>query len=126
MFQAPHLPMGCGIIAEGFAAARALRSRTALTGVRGEMRARDPVATAAREADKWGFQPPGGESYAMLSERVAGWVESIDRPTLAVTHGGVARVLLGLIAGISQTELPMKNIVQGRALLFEGEKARWI
>lgn len=91
-----------------------------------EMRARDPVACDAREADKWGFQPPGGESYAMLSERVAGWVESLDRPTLAVTHGGVARVLLGLLAGLSQAELPMKNIVQGRALLFEGDTARWI
>jgi broad specificity phosphatase PhoE len=91
-----------------------------------EMQARDPVSCDARLRDKWGFCPPGGESYAMLSDRVEGWMKRLKGPTLAVTHGGVARVLLGLIAGMSQAELPMKNIVQGRALLFEGEKARWI
>ena len=91
-----------------------------------EMRARDPASCDAREADKWGFCPPGGESYAMLSVRIAGWVESLKGPTIAVTHGGVARVLMGLVAGLSQAELPMKDIVQGRALLFENEKARWI
>lgn len=91
-----------------------------------EMQARDPVSCDARQRDKWGFCPPGGESYAMLSDRIEGWMKSLKGPTLAVTHGGVARVLLGLVAGMSQAELPMKNIVQGRALLFEGEKARWI
>src|SRR5690606_1761098 len=91
-----------------------------------EMRLRDPVATAAREADKWAFQPPGGESYAMLSDRVAGWLAELDAPTVAVTHGGVARVLLGLVTGMPQAELPMKDIVQGRALLFEGDKVRWV
>jgi broad specificity phosphatase PhoE len=91
-----------------------------------EMRARDAAASAAREADKWGYQPPGGESYAMLSERIAGWLADLKQPTLAVTHGGVARVLLGLVAGVAQEELPRRDIVQGRALLFTGEKARWI
>ena len=91
-----------------------------------EMQARDPVSCDARQRDKWGFCPPGGESYAMLSDRVEGWMNDLKGPTLAVTHGGVARVLLGLIAGMSQAELPLKNIVQGRALLFEGDKARWI
>jgi probable phosphoglycerate mutase len=42
-----------------------------------EIRARDPAAVAARRADKWGFAPPGGESYAMLAERVRGWLDSL-------------------------------------------------
>jgi broad specificity phosphatase PhoE len=62
----------------------------------------------------------------MLSERIAGWLADLKQPTLAVTHGGVARVLLGLVAGVAQEELPRRDIVQGRALLFTGEKARWI
>lgn len=91
-----------------------------------EMQARDAEGCAAREEDKWGFCPPRGESYAMLSLRIAGWLADVRKPTLAVTHGGVARVLMGLIAGISHAELPMQDIVQGRALLFEHGKARWI
>lgn len=91
-----------------------------------EMRERDPVSCDAREADKWGFQPPGGESYAMLTERIAGWLETLEGPTLAVTHGGVARVLMGLLAGMDQNDLPMKNIVQGRALYFANGSARWV
>ena len=91
-----------------------------------EMKQREPEACAARTADKWGYCPPGGESYAMLSDRIAGWLAEVKEPTVAVTHGGVARVLLGLLAGMSHTELPMKNIVQGRALMFEGGKARWV
>ncbi len=91
-----------------------------------EMVKRDPASCSAREADKWGYCPPGGESYAMLSTRVAGWLTGLTGPTLAVTHGGVARVLLGLIDGVPQKELPLRDIKQGRALLFTDDKARWI
>lgn len=91
-----------------------------------EMMAKDPVGCTAREADKWGFCPPEGESYAMLSVRIGGWLSELKAPTLAVTHGGVARVLLGLIAGVPQKELPLRDIKQGRALLFENGEARWI
>lgn len=91
-----------------------------------EMVKRDPQSCAAREADKWGYRPPGGESYAMLSTRIASWLADMNEPTLAVTHGGVARVLLGLIAGVAQKELPLRDIKQGRALLFTDGAARWI
>jgi probable phosphoglycerate mutase len=91
-----------------------------------EMRLRDAAACDARQADKWGYCPPGGESYSMLSDRIAGWLKDVNGPTLAVTHGGVARVLLGLLAGVGEADLPLKDITQGRALLFDGEKARWI
>jgi probable phosphoglycerate mutase len=91
-----------------------------------EIRARDPEGAAARSADKWGFVPPNGESYAMLSERVAGWLAGIDRPTVAVSHGGVARVLIGLLAGVAQVELPLLEITQGRVLVFEAGAHRWV
>jgi broad specificity phosphatase PhoE len=91
-----------------------------------EMTERDPHGSAAREADKWAYCPPGGESYAMLTVRIAGWLAELKEPTLAVTHGGVARVLLGLVAGVSPKDLPLRDITQGRALLFENGEARWI
>ena len=42
-----------------------------------ELPAIDPEGFAAREADKWGWQPRGGESYRMLSERVALWLGEV-------------------------------------------------
>ena len=44
-----------------------------------ELPAKDPEGFAAREADRWGWQPRGGESYRALSERVARWLGEIDR-----------------------------------------------
>jgi broad specificity phosphatase PhoE len=56
-----------------------------------ELRVRDPKGVAARRADKWGFIPPGGESYAMLVERLRPWLAALDGDILVVAHGGVAR-----------------------------------
>ena len=61
---------------------------------------KDPQGFAAREADKWGWQPRGGESYRTLSERVAGWLGEIERDVVVAAHGGVMRVLRGLSAGL--------------------------
>lgn len=91
-----------------------------------EVRDHDPVGAAGREADKWAFVPPGGENYAMLAERIAGWLGTIERPTLAVTHGGVARVLLGLLCGMNSADVPLQEITQGRAMMFEAGAWRWI
>src|SRR5262249_54409080 len=51
-------------------------------------------ALATREHDKWGFRPPGGESYADLLVRVRQWQETVARDTIVVAHGGVARTLI--------------------------------
>ena len=69
-----------------------------------ELNARDPHIVAEREADKWRFVPPGGESYELLCERVGGWAASLERPTLAVAHGGVGRVLRTRLLGVDPRE----------------------
>ena len=47
-----------------------------------EIGERFPDAARAREADKWGYVPANGESYAMLADRIAGWLETLDgRPS---------------------------------------------
>src|SRR5262249_56210928 len=53
----------------------------------------DPAGFAAREADRWGWRPTGGESYRELSERVAHWLSEVDRDAVVAAHGGVMRVL---------------------------------
>jgi probable phosphoglycerate mutase len=59
-----------------------------------QMQASDPELFATRERDKWGVPPPGGESYAAVTQRVRDWYDSLTGDTVAVAHGGTARALL--------------------------------
>ena len=90
------------------------------------LRKQRPEAIAERERQPWAFVPPGGESYAMLAERLRPWAESLIGDTVAVSHGGVARALLALYAGMNRQEAVVAPIVQGRVLLFEAGVARWL
>ncbi len=91
-----------------------------------EVKARDPKGAAARHADKWDFAPPRGESYAMLAKRVRVWLETVTADAFVVSHGGVARALMALIAGVPGRVAADAPIVQGRALVFEKGGCRWI
>lgn len=69
-----------------------------------------PVAELKRLwDDPEGFTPPGAESFAALRERVLrGWERILTRRTgfrfpLILTHGGVIRVILGQVLGLSAT-----------------------
>ena len=83
-----------------------------------EIGERFPDAARAREADKWRYVPPNGESYAMLSTRVASWLETLDRPTFVVAHGGVLRALFHLLAGLPAHDAPHVAAPQDRVILF--------
>lgn len=72
----------------------------------------------ARKRDKWSFRPPGGETYAELSERVGRWLEGVREDTVAVTHGGVYRVLHGLILGTPWHQVPGLPAPQDRVAVF--------
>ena len=83
-----------------------------------EIEERRSAEARAREADKWGYAPPNGESYAMLSERVARWLASLDGPTFIVAHGGTLRALLHLLAGLPSHDAPHLAVPQDRVILF--------
>ena len=79
-----------------------------LNGV--EIEARWPGAMAARRLDHWNYQPPGGESYVMVSERARPALEEIaaiaaERPVAVFAHGGIGRVLRGLFLAAPQSEI---------------------
>jgi broad specificity phosphatase PhoE len=68
------------------------------------------AALRARHGDRFAdvedrgldFQPPGGESPRMVQARLQPWLTRLGaagRPTVAVTHKGVIRALLGLATG---------------------------
>jgi probable phosphoglycerate mutase len=83
-----------------------------------EIRERFADAMRTREADKWGYAPPRGESYATLAGRVADWLAALSEPTLVVAHGGVLRVLLHLLAGLPAHDAPHLACPHDRAVLF--------
>lgn len=91
-----------------------------------EVKRADPAGAEARRRDRWGFVPPGGESYAGLMARVAPWLDALAPDAVVVAHGGVARVLLHLVTGRAVERASSDDIHQGRVLLFEGGAAHWL
>jgi broad specificity phosphatase PhoE len=76
-------------------------------------------ATGKRRAeDPYHWQPEGGESYAQLAHRVAGWLDSITRSAIVVTHGGVTRVLRGQVLGLPTTEVASLPVPQDKILML--------
>ncbi len=91
-----------------------------------ELASRDRAGHDARLFDKWGFVPPGGESYAMLSERIGGWLKTIDRDTVCVAHGAVQRVLRRLLEDLSEEDAPALDVPQDRVYVWRGREPAWV
>jgi probable phosphoglycerate mutase len=91
-----------------------------------EIEARDPRGIKTRKRDKWNFAPPGGESYAMLTDRLRPWLEGLTGDAFVVSHGGVARALMTLIAAIPPKKAVDSPIIQGRGLCLQRQGFQWI
>jgi broad specificity phosphatase PhoE len=85
-----------------------------------EMEATHPDIFAARVADKWEVAAPGGESYAALSTRVQGWLDTIKGEAVVVAHGGTMRALLVAFAFEEAAKAADIYIEQGVVYVFAG------
>jgi probable phosphoglycerate mutase len=87
-----------------------------------ELQAREATALAERERDRWGFVIPGGESYAVLQERVGAWYESLERDSIVSAHGGVCRVLMSHLRLVDRESAVRGGgeIGQGCVYVFDG------
>lgn len=65
-----------------------------------EFKARFPEVHRHRKRERWHFRPPGGESHAMVLERVLPWLHALERDTVVSAHGVVGRVLRHHLLGI--------------------------
>ena len=59
----------------------------------------------------------------MLAARVRPFFDSLERDTVMVSHGGVARVLIQMLGGAAIEVAPGYDIHQGKVLVFG--KGRW-
>lgn len=83
-----------------------------------EVMARDEHLIAERESDKWGFMPPGGESYAQVAVRIRGWYEGLERDTVVAAHGGTARALIAHLGLAPPQDATHHSIDQGVVYVF--------
>jgi broad specificity phosphatase PhoE len=83
---------------------------------------RDKDVVARRESDKWGFTPPGGESYAQVTVRIADWYETVGRDTVVAAHGGTARALVAYLKLAPPKDATHYSIEQGVVYVFEGNQ----
>ncbi|WP_068318327.1 histidine phosphatase family protein [Polycladidibacter hongkongensis] len=91
-----------------------------------ELEVDQPEAVARRAADKWGFVPPEGESYQMLTARIEAWLMTTHRPLIVVSHGGVMRALRGLLCGHPEAEVPNLPVPQDQFWVWSNKEESWI
>jgi probable phosphoglycerate mutase len=91
-----------------------------------EIRAREPGALAAREGNKWGIAPPGGESYELLATRVRPWLRDVATATVVVAHGGIGRVLWIELVGLDPGKAVAMAVAHDRVFLWDGGVGRLI
>ncbi len=89
-----------------------------------DMRAAGGMAVLIR----WEGRPPGGESQADLAARLLPWFASQPddpAPRLVAAHGGVIRVLLGLIDGMDVDEIGKHRVANAQPIERTVTAARW-
>lgn len=86
----------------------------------------DPVGYAARMRDKWEWCPVGGESYRMLSDRIAGWLAEIERDTVVASHGAVSRALRGLVLQIPGPDITELEVPQDKVMVLTAGQIAWL
>ncbi len=81
-----------------------------------QLREAHPQEIATRFDDPWNTIAPGvgGESFKMLSDRALGWLKSVEQDTVAITHGGIIRCVIGHIEQIAELKIPHIDIPQDR------------
>lgn len=88
--------------------------------------ASDPEGVAAKAVDPFSWRPKGGESYEDLMARIIPWLASIERDTVAITHGGVSRVARGAVLKLDTADIPTLEVPQDRVLVVRDATMRWI
>lgn len=90
-----------------------------------ELPDRDPEGYKARLLDPFNWRPRNGESYRDLMERISSWWESLETDAVVVSHGGVSRVLRGLLLDIHPNELPDLPVPQDKVLELRPGYMAW-
>ena len=86
----------------------------------------DPEGVAGKSADAFSWRPRGGESYADLMVRVSAWLATVERDTVAISHGGVSRVARGAVLGLDTADVPTLDVPQDKVLILRDGTMEWL
>ena len=73
----------------------------------------------------YNWKPEGGESYAEGVARVDSFLRDIKGPSLIVSHGAVARCMIGYICNIPRIDITHLATPQGCYCVLENGKYQW-
>ncbi len=91
-----------------------------------DLRADPTIDMARREASGLDFQPPGGESYRMVQNRLQPLLQELaaaEGATVAVCHKGVMQALYALATGWAMTGPPPEKLKPDCCHLFRLDPA---
>ena len=57
-------------------------------------------------------------SSVAFAERIGRWLVTVDRPSVVVSHGGVFRVLRGLLEGLDTVSVPKLDVPQDKVFVW--------
>lgn len=92
----------------------------------GEIKHIDPEGFAAREQDPYGWAPPGGETYDMVTRRLCALLEEIERDTVIVSHGIVSRCFRGHVLKLSPAEIVTLEVPQDKVMRARAGSIEWL
>ena len=75
-----------------------------------------------RDESFWGHRPKGGESYIDLVDRIEPFISNITKPSIIVSHGGIARVFRYLLEGLPKIDVVNMATPQDAILHFSKGK----
>jgi probable phosphoglycerate mutase len=91
-----------------------------------QVREQDPEGYQAWHADPVNYRLPGGESYAQLTARLEAFLARRQRGTVIVSHGGISRVMLGLLGGVERALAIKIAIPQDRIMGLHAGAFAWL
>ena len=90
----------------------------------GELNA-DGINPEISPVDYYDWQPEGGESYAGATKRVEDWLAQIECPVVVVSHGGISRILRGILLDLTKAEIVQLKVPQNRFFRLADGGINW-
>ena len=85
-----------------------------------------PEQLEGKKGYEWYYDAPGGETYEQVFARSKSWLDSLEGPTIAVSHGQVGKVIRGIYCGLSKSQMLDLGEPQGVVhVLEDGQETIW-
>ncbi len=91
-----------------------------------EVAAEDPGVHERRNAEKWDFRIPEGETYREAAARVRDFLTDLKGPAVIVGHGATGRLLRGYLTGARPARVPHLKMRQDVVFHIRGRREREI